>query len=186
VWVRRALRLLLAGATAGVLPACAPVVPQRSKPGGAARWAAALSWQAAAIWAPDAAPCRVSGAGIGEDGWLPDKGGYWQIDYWSASKQPLLEVTVDADGRLRSEEIAQSPARGHTLPADWSDSPKAWAATRSHQRSEPLSTLEAELGYDAEPQRYPGRVVWRVRFWLNSGDYDTHVVTPQAAWLTSY
>lgn len=169
------------------LVACAPVVPQgRSKPGGAARWAAAVSWQAAALWASDAQICRIAGAGIGLEGWLPDAGGYWQIDYWTASKKTVLEVTVDADGKLKTEDIPASPARGKTLPRDWLDSPKVWEATRRHQRGDALNTLETELAWDAEPQRFPGRLVWRVRFFLDTRDYDTHVVTPQGEWLASY
>ena len=169
------------------LAACAPVVPQgRSKPGGAARWAAVSSWQAAALWASDAQVCRIAGAGIGVEGWLPDAGGYWQIDYWAPSKKSVLRVMVDADGKLETEEIDGSQSRGRTLPRDWLDSSRVWEATRSHQRGDALNTLESELAWNAEPQRFPGQVVWRIRFFLDTSDYDTHVVTPQGQWLVSY
>ena len=170
-----------------LLVACAPVVPQgRSKSGGAARWAAAVSWQAAALWASDAQICRIAGAGIGVEGWLPDAGGFWQVDYWAPSKKNVLEVTVDADGKLQTEEIKGSRVRGKTLPRDWLDSSKVWEVTRSHQRGDALNTLEAELAVDAEPQRYPGQLVWRIRFFLDTSNYDTHVVTPLGQWLASY
>ena len=41
-------------------------------------------------------------------------------------------------------------------------------------------------GYDAEPERYPDRPVWRIRFWQADNTYETHVVSSDAEWLTSY
>ena len=164
----------------------APIVPQRTKPGGAARWALATATPVALEWAPDAVPCRIFGAGVGSDGWLPDQGGNWQVTFWSASKPPVLEVTVDSEGKVASQPAAQSPHRGHTLPADWADSPKTWAATRRHQASEPLQTFEAALAFDAEPERYPGQCVWRLRFFREDGGFETHALTPQGMWLASY
>jgi hypothetical protein len=61
-----------------------------------------------------------------------------------------------------------------------------WRATVPHQRGEAISTFEAELAHDAEPERFPGRPVWRLRFFLREGGYETHVVSPRAEWLASY
>jgi hypothetical protein len=169
-----------------IVGCAAPIVPQRAKPGGSARWAEALALRKAHSWAPDAALCRIDGLGVGSDGWLPDRGGSWRLHYWSAAHEPVLEIAVDSDGGLRVQELGEAPERGRSLPATWADSPKAWAATRFHQAVEPMHTFDAELAADAEPQRFPGEVVWRIRFWLPDGTYETHVVTAGGTWRASY
>jgi hypothetical protein len=167
--------------------ACAaPIVPQRSKPGGSARWAEALAQTKATLWTPDAQLCRISGAGIGVDGWLPDRGGTWQLDYFSASKPKMLEVNIDSDGGVTTREVPDIPQRGHALPAGWADSPKAWAATRTHQKIEPLHTFDAELGFGADAEHAKDQVSWRIRFWQTDNTYATHVVSAEGAWLASY
>ncbi|MFQ5600708.1 MAG: hypothetical protein ACE5G2_09140, partial [Candidatus Krumholzibacteriia bacterium] len=185
--VRRTyLRALVGLALALQCAACAPVLPLRSKPGGAARWAYALARPAAFTWARDAALCRVAGVGVGSEGWLPDRGGAWILTYWSPAKTSLLEVSVDSDGNPTTREIDDSPARGHTLPRDWEDSPRVWASTSRHQRGVPINTFDVELAHDAEPERYPGQPVWRIRFYLQPSGFETHVVSPQAEWLAQY
>lgn len=164
----------------------APIVSQRSKLGGAGRWAESLATPVALQWSSKAALCRVVGAGIGPDGWLPDLGGYWQLTYWSPDEPAVLEVMVDSDGATESQPKADSPHRGRTLPADWMDTPHVWAATRSHQVGLVLSTFDAEMAHDAEPERYAGQPVWKIRFYLQDATYETHVLTPQGAWLASY
>ena len=166
--------------------ACAPVVPLRSKPGGAARWAFALASQQATLWSTDARGARVKGNGVGNEGWLPDRGGAWTVTFWSASKQVALNVVVDSDGNVSSDEVADESARDLRLPSDWQDSPRVWAATRSAQQGDPLSTLEAELSAAAEPQRYPDQAVWRIRFFTREGQFETHVVSAAGEWLTRY
>ena len=168
------------------LACAAPIMPQRSKPGGAARWADSVARQRAIEWARDAELCHISGSGVGIDGWLPDRGGTWQLVYWSPEKTAVLQVSVDTDGKVRSQERRATPQRGHSIPTLWSDSPKAWAATRTHQKGEPLSTFDAELGLDVDGEHFPGQVVWRIRFWLPENAYETHVVSPEAKWLLSY
>jgi len=166
--------------------ACAPVVPMRSKPGGAARWAGALSTERAARWSKGAHMGRIRGIGVGSEGWLPDRGGQWIVTYWSASKDVVLNVIVDSDGNVSAEEVADPTAVGLVLPADWQDSPRAWAATRSAQVGDPISTLDAELSSIAEPERYPGQAVWRIRFISRAGQTETHVVSAAGVWLTRY
>jgi len=180
-------RGLVGAAVVGLaLVVCAPVVPLRSKPGGAARWAHALAVSSAVRWAPSAALCRILGEGVGSEGWLPDRGGAWRLTYWAPEKSGLLEVVVDTDGGVTPTEIAATPLRGRTLPADWMDSPRVWAASNSHQKGTPINTFAAELAFDAEPERYPGKAVWRIRFYLQQGGYETHVLSPQAQWLARY
>jgi hypothetical protein len=184
-WARRLASAAAAAASIATL-ACAPVLPERSKPGGAARWAYAEALDTAVRWSPAAALCRVVGEGVGSEGWLPDRGGAWSLTYWAPEKSGVLEVTVDTDGKVTSVERAESPARGKTLPHDWMDSPRVWATTRQHQKGTPLNTFAAELAVDAEPERYPGRPVWRIQFFLQEGGNETHVVSPQAEWLARY
>ena len=173
----------IASCVAALLCGCAPVMPNRTKPGGAARWAAALASRPALAWAADARWCRITGAGVGADGWLPDRGGRWSITYWSERQQGVLQVGVDSDGNVTTEAIANSPFRGRTLPDDWSDSPRVWAATQAHQSAEPLNAFDVELAVDLEPERYPGRAVWRIRFYLDQSRFETHFVAADATWL---
>jgi hypothetical protein len=184
-WARRLARATIAAAGVATL-VCAPVLPERSKPGGAARWAYAAALDAAVRWSSAAALCQVEGEGVGSEGWLPDRGGAWSLTYWAPEKPGVLEVTVDTDGKVTTQESAASPVRGKTLPHDWMDSPRVWAATSAHQKGTPLNTFAAELAFDVEPERYPGRPVWRIRFYLQEGGYETHVVSPQAEWLARY
>lgn len=170
----------------GTLLGCAPVVPLRSKPGGAARWAYGLASTEAVRWSQDARACRVLGVGIGDEGWLPDRGGQWTVTFWSASKETALNVIVDTDGNVSRQEIDDPAVRESRLPSDWSDSPRAWAATRAAQQGEPMSTLQAELSGLAEPERYPQQVVWRIRFITRGGGSETHVVSASGDWLTRY
>ena len=181
--VRKALLLLLLG-----IAACAPVMPERSKPGGAARWAQVLGTDAALRWARDAMLVRVAGSGVGTEGWLPDRGGTWILTFQSREAAKVLEVVVDTNGQVFVQKPA-GEAIGTPLPAlpeEWVDSPKAWAATSSHQKGVPLNTFEAELAYDAEPERHPGELVWRIRFYMQGGQYETHVVNAEGRWLTSF
>ena len=181
----RTFQLLVGITVLLAVAACAPVLPDRSKPGGAARWAQALSIETAVLWAPDALLCRVTGIGIGNEGWLPDRGGSWVLTYRSATRGKALDVSVDTDGRVTTGAVPDSiAARLHVLPADWDDSPRAWAATSAHQKGMPLNTFESLLCQDAEPDLYPGQVVWRIRFFLQGGGYETHVVSAKSKWLT--
>jgi len=168
--------------------ACAPVMPERNKPGGAARWAQILATDAALRWERDALLVRVLGSGVGTEGWLPDRGGTWVLTYQSRAKAKSLEVVVDTNGKVFVQKPEGEPIEAALppLPAEWVDSPRAWAATSTHQRGVPLNTFEAELGFDAEPERYPGTLVWRVRFYMQGGQYETHVVSADGRWLTSY
>ena len=166
--------------------ACAPVLPMRSKPGGAARWAVALAAEKATRWSKDARLGRIQGAGVGNEGWLPDNGGQWVATYWSASENTVLHVTIDSDGNVSTEEVVDEPVRGLELPADWQDSPRVWAATRAAQVGDPLNTLDAELSAVAEPQRYPNQVVWRIQFFVRDGRSETHVVSAAGKWLARY
>jgi hypothetical protein len=169
-----------------IVSCAAPIVPQRGKPGGSARWAENIALKRALGWAKNPQLCRIAGAGVGTDGWLPDRGGTWELDYWSESKPSVLEVTIDSDGAVQTREVANSPERGRVLPATWLDSPKVWSATRRHSKQEPVHTFDAELAFDAEPQRYPDRPVWRIRFWQQDNSYEIHVVSTDGEWLTSY
>jgi hypothetical protein len=162
-----------------------PILPARSKPGGAAKWAETLALSKALAWAADATLVRVTGAGIGIEGWLPDRGGEWKLTYASAARPHLLELAIDPDGAVRERETAKAAPPAPVPPA-WLDSPKVWAATRAHWRGEPVHTLDAELSADAEPDRSAGTVAWRIRFWLADGKVETHVVTPDARWLAVY
>jgi len=167
--------------------ACAvPIVPQRSKPGGSLRWAETLALPKAVAWAPDAALCLVQGTGVGSDGWLPDRGGMWKLYYWSPNQISMYEVAVDSDGSVRATDVKNLPQRGGHIPAGWADSPKVWAATHAHQKAEAVHTLDAELSLNAEPEKYPARTVWRVRFWLPNNAMESHVLTPEGVWLSSY
>jgi hypothetical protein len=165
---------------------CAPIMPQRSKPGGAARWATALAQNPSILWAQDAQLCRVVGLGVGNDGWLPDRGGNWTLTFWSAEHPEVLEVAVDSDGGVKATRINDSPHRGYNIPVDWKDSSTVWAATRSHQIGEPLNTFEVELSRNAEPERFPGETVWRIRFFMVAGGFESHIVDPQGKWLAQY
>lgn len=171
-----------------VLFACAPVLPERSKPGGAARWAHALATDAAVRWARDAVLCRIQGSGVGTEGWLPDRGGFWLLTYTSASTNARLQVSVDTDGNTTTqvEPVANATPPCPVLPADWDDSSRIWAATSAHQKGTPLNTFEAVLATDAEPERHAGQLVWRIRFFLQGGGYETHVVSAKGQWLESY
>jgi hypothetical protein len=175
--------VLVACALAGC---AAPILPQRSKPGGSARWAETISLQRALAWSRQSKLCRVTGTGVGVEGWLPDRGGAWALEYWSPEKEQMLEVSVDSDGATRTRPIPPGPQRGRTLPDTWQDSPKVWAATRQHLQGEPINTFDAELGFDAEPQRFAGQAVWRIRFWQEDKSFETHVVGADARWLASY
>jgi hypothetical protein len=187
VRTRRARTTFLAGATLLALGGCAgPIIPHRSKPGGAARWAAALASDQALLWAPDAVLYRIAGAGVGTDGWLPDRGGAWRLRYRSAARENALEVTVDGDGRVGTQEIRDDAAPWTALPRDWLDSPKIWAATRGHERLEPVHTLDSEFGAGIEPERFPREAVWRIRFWLPDNSSETHVVTADGRWRAAY
>jgi hypothetical protein len=168
--------------------ACAPVLPERSKPGGAARWAQALATDAAVRWARDAVLCRIQGIGVGTEGWLPDRGGSWLLTYTSAAAGARLQVSVDTDGNVTAapEPAATTAAPCAPLPPDWDDSSRIWAATRAHQKGTPLNTFEAVLAIDAEPERHPAQLVWRIRFFLQGGGYETHVVGATGQWLGSY
>src|SRR5262245_51408888 len=177
-----AVALLVVG-----LAACAPVLPERSKPGGAARWAQALATEAAVRWARDALLCRVTGNGVGNEGWLPDRGGSWLLTYRSAASGKALDVSVDTNGTVQTAAVPDSiAAHLKPLPAEWDDSPRIWAATAPHQQGMPLNAFEALLAYDAEPERYPGQVVWRIRFFLQGGGHETHVVSASSHWLARY
>ena len=178
LWV--ALALVLSSA-------CAPVLPERSKPGGAARWAQALANDAAVRWARDAVLCRITGNGVGNEGWLPDRGGSWVLTYASAASGKAVDISVDTNGLVTANKLPDSLAtRWRPLPSDWDDSPRAWAATRAHQEGVPINAFDAELAYDAEPQRYAGQLVWRIRFFLQGGGYESHVVSAQSQWLVRY
>lgn len=179
-------RLLPALVVLLLLVNCAPIMPQRSKSGGAARWAASLAQRPSILWAPDAQLCRLVGLGVGTDGWLPDRGGNWTLTFWSAQHTEVLEVTIDSDGGVKTQKIDDSPHHGFSIPGDWKDSPATWAATRSHQIGEPLNTFDVELSRNAEPERFPQKTVWRIRFYLVPGGFETHVVTPQGKWLAQY
>lgn len=168
------------------LGACAPIVPQRTKSGGAARWAEALAIPSAFDWARDAQLCRVAGAGVGSDGWLPDRGGQWVFTYWSPTQTTtLFQVTVDTDGRVSTTSVKEGP-RGNPLPAGWVDSPRLWSVTRSHWKREPLNTLDAELAMNADPEHFKDQTVWRIRFWMDDSTMETHIVSPDGKWLLSY
>jgi len=188
---RRALgvRLGLALGCAALLLAlggCAPVLPERNKPGGSARWAQALATDAVVRWAQDGLLCRVVGNGVGNEGWLPDRGGTWVLTYRSATRGKALEFSVDTNGTVTTAAVPDSvAAQLQPLPTDWDDSPRAWAATSSHQKGVPLNTFEAVLGLDAEPELHPGVVVWRIRFFLQGGGYETHVVSAKSTWLNA-
>ena len=170
-----------------VWTACAaPIVPQRSRPGGSARWAETLALPKAAAWAPDATLCAVLGAGVGADGWLPDRGGVWKLYYWSPNQASMYEVTVDSEGSVHELDVKNTPQRGSRLPTAWADSPKVWATTHAHQTAEAVHTLDAELSLNAEPGKYPTRTVWRIRFWMPNSTIETHVVAPEALWLSFY
>lgn len=170
-----------------LITACAaPILPQRSRPGGSARWAEALAAQPAVEWSASATLCRLNGGGVAIDGWLPDRGGYWQLIYSSPAKTSLLEVSVDSEGNVRTREIPATPSRRCQLNSDWLDSPRIWAATRAHQEGILVHTFDAELAFDAEPERFPGRPVWRIRFWREDHAYEIHVVSSQGEWLASY
>jgi hypothetical protein len=169
-----------------VLHACAPVLPNRTKPGGAARWAYELAQTAVFEWARDAELCRVHGVGVGSEGWLPDRGGVWKLSYWTPAKSSVLEVTVDSDGNITSAEVDTSTVRGRSLPTSWQDSPRVWAATMKHQVGTPISTFAALLALDLEPERYPDLAVWRIRFFLQEQGFETHIVSDQAEWLAIY
>ncbi len=166
--------------------ACAPVVPLRTKPGGAASWAVALARESATLWSTDARLCRVTGTGVGSEGWLPDRGGVWTVSFWSPSKDAVMHAVVDSDGNVSTRESNEPALRGAALPATWADSPRAWAATRSQQQGEPINTLDCELSHVAEPERYPEQTVWRIRFFLREGQQETHVVSADGRWLTRY
>ena len=165
---------------------CAPVMPQRSKPGGSARWALALAQRSSVLWESNAQLCRVVGMGVGSDGWLPDRGGNWVLTYWSPQHTEVLQVAVDSDGGIKSEEVKDSPHRGHKIPDDWKDSSAIWASTRAHQVGDPLNTFEVELAHNTEAERFPERIVWRIRFYLVAGGFESHVVTPEGEWLAQY
>jgi len=184
----QALRAGLLACCAVVLGglACAPVVPLRSKPGGAARWAFALAREKATLWTTDARAGRVKGIGVGNEGWLPDRGGAWTVTFWSPSKNVELNVVVDSDANVTTQEVTEPALRGSVLPVEWIDSPRAWAATRAAQQGDPVNTLECELSQRAEPERYPQQTVWRIRFFTRDGQTETHVVSTTGAWLTRY
>jgi hypothetical protein len=183
---RPALRALV-GALPLLWAACAaPIVPQRSRPGGSARWAETLALPKAVIWAPDAVLCSIQGAGVGSDGWLPDHGGVWRLYYWSANQPSMFEVSVDSEGSVHTLDVKNLSQRGSRLPSGWIDSPKVWSVTHSHQKSEAVHTLDAELALNAEPEKYATRTVWRIRFWMPNNATESHVVTPEAVWLSSY
>lgn len=187
LWTPSTKILWSASLAACLIASCAaPIVPTRSKPGGAARWAEAIALQRALTWDKQLHLCRIAGTGVGTDGWLPDRGGTWVLDYWSENKSTVLEVTVDSDGNVRSREVTNSPARGRTLPATWADSPKVWSATRRHTKQEPVHTFDAELAFNAEPEHHPDQAVWRIRFWEPDNTYETHVVRADGEWLASY
>lgn len=181
--IKRTSLLLLIGVLA-----CAPVMPERSKPGGAARWAQILATDAAVRWSRDALLIRVLGNGVGTEGWLPDRGGTWILTYQSREAAKSLEVIVDTNGKVFVQKPEGEPisAPQRPLPAEWVDSPRAWNATSSHQKGVVLNTFEAELAYDADPERYPGELVWRVRFYMQGGQSETHVVSAEGRWLTMY
>lgn len=98
----------------------------------------------------------------------------------------MYEVAVDSEGGVHETDVKNTPQRGSRLPAGWADSPKVWAATHPHTQAEAVHTLDAELSVNAEPQKYPARAVWRIRFWMPNNAMETHVVTPEAIWLSSY
>ena len=168
-----------------VIVNCAPVMPQRSKMGGAARWAYDHSQRSAILWAKDATLCRVVGVGVGSDGWLPDRGGSWIMTYWSREFEDVLEVSVDSDGNITTEKISESPYRGGVIPLDWKDSSTVWKATRTHQEGVPLNTFSSEMSILAAKETHPDQVVWRLRFFLTQGGFETHIVSPQGEWLAS-
>lgn len=164
---------------------CAPVMPQRSKPGGAARWAFGLAQRPAILWSADAQLCHLAGVGVGNEGWLPDRGGTWILTFWSPAKSEVFEVSVDSDGVATTRTVDDSPHRGHTVPPDWKDSSSVWTATRAHQKADPLSTFESSLALDNAPERFPGQFVWRIRFYMVQGGFETHFVSAQGEWLAS-
>jgi len=166
-----------------LLVQCEPVMPQRSKMGGAARWAYDLSQRTAILWANDATLCCVVGVGVGSDGWLPDRGGSWILTYWSQQFEGVLEVNVDSDGNVTRKKVSDSPYRGSRIPMDWKDSSTVWKATRSHQVGVPLNTFSAELSNRAGAEAFPDQCVWRLRFYLTQGGFETHLVSAQGVWL---
>ena len=177
---RLPLVLLLLGL---VFVNCAPVMPQRSKMGGAARWAYDLSQRSAILWAKDATLCRVMGNGVGDDGWLPDRGGSWILTYWSREFEHVLEISVDSDGNISTKKVDSSPHRGSAIPIDWKDSSTVWKATRSHQVGVPLNTLTSEMSNTAAGEPFANQIVWHLRFYLTQGGFETHIVSPQGEWL---
>jgi hypothetical protein len=181
--VRRAA--LLSAGWLLVTTCAAPILPQRSKPGGAARWAEMLAIEKAVAWSQQAKLCCITGAGVGADGWLPDRGGSWVLFYWSPEKQQMLQVTIDSDGATRSKEVPPVPQRGRVLPPDWQDSPQVWAATRRHQVQDPVHTLDAEFAFDVSPERFKDQPVWRIRFFEQDNSFETHYVSADAKWLAS-
>jgi hypothetical protein len=180
MWLTAATMLFVTG--------CAgPILPPRTKPGGAAKWAETLAYQKALEWSPDATLVRVKGAGVGIEGWLPDKGGEWSLAYSSVARGKTVEFAVDPDGKVRAEPVAAGKEPPTTpVPRDWLDSPKVFGTTRAHWKNEPLHVLEAELSAATEPTRAPGQVVWRIRFWLSTSTTETHVVTADAHWVAMY
>ncbi len=97
-----------------------------------------------------------------------------------------MNVVVDSDGDVSTQEVADTSVRDLALPEGWTDSPRIWAATRAQQEGDPVSTLDAELSGAAEPKRYPNQVVWRIRFFTRDGQSETHVVRSTGEWLTRY
>jgi hypothetical protein len=182
---RRFALVAAAAAVLGYVACAGPILPARSKPGGAVKWAESLALSKAIQWSTDATLVSVTGAGIGIEGWLPDRGGEWKFTYTSVAKATRMEIVIDSDGTVRDRETAKGPPAA-ALPAGWLDSPKVWAATRAHWTGQPVHTLDAELSPVAEPERAAGALVWRIRFWTEAGAVETHVVTPDARWLLSY
>jgi hypothetical protein len=168
--------LLLAGCTG-------PILPARSKPGGAAKWGEAIAYGKALAWSRDAVLVRINGAGVGIEGWLPDRGGEWQFTYSSADRGLRYEVVVDSDGKVRHNE--RSAITLAPLPRDWIDSPRIWNAARAHWSAEPVHTIDAELASGLAPNRAPGQVVWRLRFWMQNGVTETHWVAAAGQWIAT-
>ena len=165
-----------------VVAGCAgPILPARSKPGGAAKWGEAIAYGKALTWARDAALVRVAGTGVGIEGWLPDRGGEWQFTYSSAERGLRYEIVVDSDGKVRDNERSASTLL--PLPRTWIDSPRVWGAARAHWSAEPVHTIDAELAIGLRADATAGDAVWRLRFWMQNGVTETHWVHADGRWI---
>jgi hypothetical protein len=47
----------------------------------------------------------------------------------------------------------------------------------------PLSTFSSELSILAAAETHPQQIVWRLRFFLTQGGFETHIVSSQGQWI---